>query len=78
MALRNHKHTHGAYPGALEAVAVAMDAAMLADPFGGGPRRYRAEGEGFVLYSLGPNQQDDGGVAGGNRDHDDIVWTAIR
>ncbi|MBX3179379.1 MAG: hypothetical protein KF886_18640 [Candidatus Hydrogenedentes bacterium] len=78
VALRNHKHTHGAYPGALEAVAVAMDAAMLADPFGGGPLRYRAEGEGFVLYSLGPNQQDDGGGAGGNRDHDDIVWTAIR
>jgi len=31
------------------------------DPFTGKPLVYRREGEGFIVYSLGTNQKDDGG-----------------
>lgn len=31
------------------------------DPFGGGPLVYRLQGDGHVLYSIGPNRRDDGG-----------------
>lgn len=32
------------------------------DPFDGGPLRYRADGQRFVVYSIGPDGADDGGV----------------
>jgi hypothetical protein len=31
------------------------------DPFGNGPLRYRREGKGIVIYSVGENSKDDGG-----------------
>lgn len=34
----------------------------IGDPFSGQPLRYRAEGNGFVLYSLGEDQKDNGGI----------------
>ncbi len=32
---------------------------MPRDPFGGGEYRYRLEGAGFVVWSIGPDMQDD-------------------
>lgn len=31
------------------------------DPYSGGPLRYRTQGDGFVIYSVGPDRKDDGG-----------------
>jgi hypothetical protein len=32
------------------------------DPFSDEELRYREEGNGYVLYSIGPDRQDDGGT----------------
>jgi hypothetical protein len=32
------------------------------DPFDGQPLRYRTQGAGYVLYSIGPDLKDDGGT----------------
>lgn len=34
---------------------------VLADPYDGAPIRYKAEGDGYVVYSVGENGEDDGG-----------------
>ena len=49
------------------------------DPFDGKPLKYKPRGDGYVLYSVGQNQLDDGGTAGGMTTHGvtangDIVW----
>jgi hypothetical protein len=40
------------------------------DPFDGNPLRYRREGSGFILYSIGADRRDDGGHAQNFRDPD--------
>jgi hypothetical protein len=42
---------------------------MPADPFGGGDFQYRRKGDGFVIWSIGPDMDDDGG----SPDYDDIA-----
>jgi hypothetical protein len=42
------------------------------DEFDGKPLRYRREGEGFILYSVGTNLVDDGGED--SRGAGDYVW----
>jgi hypothetical protein len=42
---------------------------LPADPFGGGEFHYRRKGEGFVVWSIGPDMDDDGGTT----DYDDIA-----
>lgn len=60
LQFRNH---HGRWP---ESLAEAGVRAL--DPFDAEPLRYRREGEGFRIWSVGPNTRDDGGVtkAGGD------------
>jgi hypothetical protein len=66
--------TGGTWPVSLEAAGVAE--ADRRDPFTGGDLVYKVEGGGFVLYSLGPDQRDDGGTP--RKEYDDsgydIVW----
>lgn len=50
----------GAYPAALPESAVG-----ILDPYSGSPLRYRRSGMEYVLYSVGTNGVDDGGVRGG-------------
>lgn len=62
----------GGLPETLKPLEESLESDMIVDPFTGQSLVYRPEGTSFVLYSLGPNQEDDGGV------HDefeaDIVW----
>jgi hypothetical protein len=74
--LRAWKVQHGSYPDTLDALASA--APLPLDPFSGAAYHYRREGDGFVLYSVGPNRKDDGGVKDEKRDEGDIVWTCGR
>ena len=75
-ALLAWKREHGAYPDSLE--ALASTAPTSVDPFSGEAYHYRREGEGFLLYSVGPNRKDDGGMKVEKRDEGDIVWTCVR
>jgi hypothetical protein len=74
LALTRHHREHGRYPAALEALPLE-DRELKVDPFNGKTFVYRRNRAGLVLYSVGPNQKDDGGLRrfpeGGVAD---IVW----
>ncbi len=59
LALLQYKQVHGAFPETLEALGVDG----LTDPYTGKALLYRPEGEGFVVYSVGPDRQDNSGAA---------------
>jgi hypothetical protein len=61
LACRLHKSRTGRYPESLEELVPGILAEVPVDPFTGKPLVYRREGEGFIVYSLGSNQKDDGG-----------------
>ena len=75
LVLEAHYAESGSYPASLDAVAGGLGGSIAVDPFTGRPYVYRPEGDTFTLYSLGVNQQDDGGR------HDyrdgDIVWRGV-
>jgi len=62
LALREFRLRHGAYPTKLDELAPAIVAAVPVDPFSEQPLRYRRQGNGYVLYSVGPDLNDDGGT----------------
>lgn len=74
MALLRYKQSHGAFPPTLG----ALDLKGLDDPFLGHPLHYRVEPEGFILYSVGTDQKDNGGVPkppdSKQRTDFDLVW----
>jgi len=80
LALLQYRTAHGAFPATLD----ALNLDGLSDPFIQGPLHYRTEGEGFIIYSVGEDQKDDGGtLRPERRDSDprkqrdkgsDIVW----
>jgi hypothetical protein len=61
LALALYKSQHGAYPDTLAALEQA-GFTLPRDPFGGQPYCYRREGPGYVVYSVGSDMRDDGGV----------------
>jgi hypothetical protein len=65
MALERCRLARRAFPEALDALAPQFIAKVPHDVIGGQPLKYRREAHGsFVLYSVGWNETDDGGVAG--------------
>lgn len=60
VAVELYRRERGALPERLEDLTAYFDA-FLIDPFSGGPLVYRVVEDGFVVYSLGPNQRDDHG-----------------
>ncbi len=63
--LEAHRIDHGAYPARLEGLVPDYIGTLLEDPWSAEPLRYRLEGDGYTLYSVGPNGVDDGGIRGG-------------
>jgi len=54
-------------PASLQTLAPKYLPSVPADPFDGNPLRYRAWADGFVVYSLGSDQVDNGGVPAAKR-----------
>jgi hypothetical protein len=76
VAIRLHMLEHdGTWPDDLQAVADALPEGALADPFGERWLRYLPTGEGFTLYSVGPDLVDDGGRKGERWDLLDMVFS---
>jgi hypothetical protein len=80
-ALERYRLAHGVYPESLDALAPQFIAKLPHDVINGQSLHYRREAGGqFVLYSIGWNEKDDGGVVGlyenGGIDKDtgDWVW----
>jgi tetratricopeptide (TPR) repeat protein len=65
IALERCRLAHGEYPESLDALAPQFIARVPHDVIGGQPLKYRRTQDGqFVLYSIGWNETDDGGVVG--------------
>ena len=80
LLLKACKGERGEYPESLAELEEFVGRELPADPFSGGPLVYRREGAGFLLYSLGANLEDDGGVAAERRvlEEGDIVVRCVR
>jgi len=72
LALLRYKQERGTWPETLGVLGLEG----LKDPFIGGPLRYRSQGDGFVLYSVGDDEEDNGGAAKKPKQEKgfDIVW----
>ncbi len=74
--LAEYKLATGSFPATLD----SLPAEETLDPLSGEPFRYRLEEGGFVLYSIGPDKVDDGGLFLPKRlmmsphDQPDWVW----
>ncbi len=80
-ALEQYRLVHGKYPDALELLSPGLMSAIPHDIIGGRPLLYHTtETGGFILYSIGWNEQDDNGRVSlqkhGAIDYEsgDIVW----
>jgi hypothetical protein len=60
-SLAAYRADHGTYPDSLGALVPKYARRVSSDPFTEQPLRYRREGSGFLLYSVGQNGVDDGG-----------------
>ncbi len=80
LALKAYKYTHSAYPTTLGQLQETLDWKLPEDPFSGQDFVYQQVAEGFKLYSLGPDLDDDSGapVANENYGDGDIVWECTR
>lgn len=65
IALELYRREHGRLPGELSVLVPKYLPHMPQDPFNGEPLRYGVEGDGYLLYSVGENRVDDGGVLEG-------------
>ena len=77
-ALERCRLANGQFPEKLEALVPQFTAQLPTDVLGGEPYKYRRTTDGqYVLYSVGWNEKDDGGVPGRTLFHDkegDWVW----
>ena len=63
LALERYRLAHGEFPESLDTLAPQFIAKVPHDVIGGQPLKYRRDADGrFVLYSIGWNETDDGGV----------------
>ena len=62
LALRAYQSEHGGYPAPLAGLRAGGGWAIPDDPFSGKPFIYRRQGAGYLIYSLGPDLKDNGGV----------------
>jgi hypothetical protein len=75
-ALERCRLAGGRFPDALDALVPRFVAKLPHDVITGGPLKYRREGDGYALYSVGWNEKDEGGVADAKGDNaqGDWVW----
>ncbi len=74
-ALERCRLAYGGYPPTLEALMPQFIEKLPHDIIGGQPLHYRRTGDGkFLLYSVGWNETDDGGIASDKMDQGDWVW----
>jgi hypothetical protein len=69
-----YRAQHGQLPAQLSGIGTTN----LLDPFDGQPLRYRADENGYLIYSVGEDRQDNGGQRWGARNTGDIIFNATR
>jgi hypothetical protein len=61
LALERYRLAHGRWPEGLDGLTPKLLAEVPADPFDGQPLRFRRLEDGVVVYSVGPDGEDNGG-----------------
>jgi hypothetical protein len=75
LAVAAYRAKEGKYPDKLDDLLPGYIAQIPGDPFDGQPLRYRRDGAGPVLYSVGPDRKDDRGAAwDASRGKGDLVF----
>ncbi len=72
-----YKKVHGRYPNTLKVLVLSILKELEPDPFTGKPLIYKRKGNGFQLYSVGPDGRDNGGKDlwnGSRKGSYDIAW----
>jgi hypothetical protein len=66
LAIRLFKDDHGRLPDSLDQLVPKYLASSPIDPYSadGASLIYRLSGDGYLLYSIGPDRRDDGGEFG--------------
>jgi hypothetical protein len=64
IALHRYRRAHGAFPETLESLVPEFVPGLALDPVDGKPLRYVLSDSGPILYSLGGDGDDDGGIDG--------------
>jgi hypothetical protein len=73
--LERYRLAHGQYPETLDALVPQFAAKLPHDIIGGQPLKYHRTADGqFLLYSIGWNEKDDGGVPGKTVAEGDWIW----
>jgi len=63
LALTAYRRQHGTYPESLDALVPSVLKAVPCDPFTGQAPVYRQKGDGLLVYCVGENGVDDGGMS---------------
>jgi hypothetical protein len=75
VALQRYRLEKGSYPGTLAELKSAGYLDVLpADPYSDGPLGYKIVGDGFTLYTVGPDFHDDGGEPARDSDGKPRMW----
>jgi hypothetical protein len=61
VAVERFRRSHGRWPDSLAALVPEFLQELPADPYNGLPLKFRRLADGVVIYSVGPDQKDDGG-----------------
>jgi hypothetical protein len=62
VAVERYRRAHRVWPESLAPLVPKYLEAVPLDPFDGQPLRYRKLADGVIVYSIGPDRQDDGGL----------------
>jgi len=73
LGLLQERKAQGVFPQTIEKLKIEN----IDDPFFAEPLHYKSQGSGFILYSVGPDQKDNGGSPKQKKQKDDwdIVWS---
>lgn len=76
LALEEWRANHVDYPATLKELGLPPD--LLRDPFSDQPLVYRRTPEGVIVYSVGRDRADNGGIRSKKDQPGDIVWSVQR
>ena len=62
LAIEQFRNQHGQLPNSLDDLVPKLLAEISEDPFDGAELRYQLTGKGYMLYSIGRDRHDDGGL----------------
>lgn len=74
LGLLAYRDRFGSYPARLDELKTQVNWQLPEDPFSGRPFIYRRQGNGFLLYSIGYDLKDNGGIEPKPNKPADIVW----